>query len=110
MGLGEAVSGKGRHQLPDALPGLGRHAGVAFGGGDEFLLKLLHLPARVKMAHGPPQQVGFGQAETGQAVCDAQHLLLVENYPVGFVQEGCQGRMQMNHGFFPFKTAHEGIS
>ncbi len=67
---------------------------------DELLLELLHLLAGVEVAHGPAQQVGLGQAEAGQVVGDAQHLLLVQDHPKGFLQQRRQGRMQVRTGFF----------
>ncbi len=109
MGFGEPITREGGHQFPNPLADLGGHAAFDLRLFHEFALKLLHAFARVKVAHRPPEQIGFGQAEPGQLVGDAQNLLLVENDPKSFCQQGRQSRVQVLDRFLALEAAHKGL-
>ena len=109
MRLGETVTGEGSHHLPDAPGDRLRHTAALGGSGDEALLQDLHLLAGVEVAHRPAQQVGLGQAEAGQLVGDAQHLLLVEDHAIGILQERLQGRVRVGSRFQAAVARHEGV-
>ena len=62
---------------------------------DELLLQLLHPFAGVEVAHGAAEQVRLGQAEPGQFVRDAQHLLLVQDHAEGLGQQRFERRVEV---------------
>src|SRR5664280_391171 len=72
--FGETIPGERCHHLPATFGGLDRDATFYLSLADKLPFQILHKPARVKMTHGPAQQVGFCQAETSQFVGYSQHL------------------------------------
>ena len=83
MRLGKAVAGEGRHQFPHPFGDSFGNVAPLAGPGDEPFFDRLHLFTGVEMRHGPAQQIGVCQAQAGQFVGDAQHLLLIQDHAVG---------------------------
>ena len=57
--------------------------------GDETLALFGH-DLRDLFAHGLAQDIGLAQGIAGQFLGDLHHLFLIEDYPVGFAQDGFQ--------------------
>ena len=89
----EAVTGKLLHQIEDVAGNLFVDA-LLRGAGDENLPLLGHL-LRLLLAHGAPQQVGAAQRVAGHVLGDLHHLFLVDDDPVGGLEDGLQHRMRV---------------
>ena len=85
MRLVEAVAGEFGHQIEDVL-GLVFGDVVLLGPGHELGLLLVH-DLGIFLAHGPAQDVGIAQGVAGQDVGDLHDLLLVDDDPVGLLED-----------------------
>ena len=85
VGLVEAVGGEHLHQVEDPA-GLLDVELVLFRPGDELLPLLGHLLGLL-LPHRPAQQVGAAEAVAGQDLGDEHDLLLVDDDPVGVLED-----------------------
>ena len=60
------------------------------------------------MRHGAAKGVRLPEAEVGERARHLQHLLLVEDDPVGLLQRGLQRRMQEGGGLFAVAAGEVG--
>ncbi len=95
MGFVEAVLGKLGHLVKDRL-GLLDVQPLCLGPFQERFLFLGH-NRRVFFTHGAAQQVGPSQGVTGQGAGDLHDLFLVNNDPVGVLQDRLQLGQVVDH-------------
>ena len=95
MGLVEAVTGKGLHQVEDAIGEAFVDAALA-GAGHENAALARHFLGFF-LAHGAAQQVGAAEGVAGQRLGDLHDLLLIQDDAVGGVQDRLEVGVQVTH-------------
>ena len=93
--FGEPVACELFHQLKELLR-FGRKDAVPARAGQEFLAHRHHVLGFL-LAHGAPQDVRLTQAESGDAGGNLDHLLLVNDHAVSFLENVLQLRQVVGH-------------
>ena len=99
VGLVEAVAREGDQYLEDAIGVLGLEA--LLDRAREELLLLLHEDLELLLPHGPAEDVGLAQREAGDALGDLHDLLLVDDDPVGLLEDGLEAGIGVGDGSPP---------
>ena len=63
---------------------------------DKGLSLPLHLLG-LFLAHSPTQQISGSKTETGQLLCNLHYLLLIQDHSVGWLQDGFNTVVQIDH-------------
>ncbi len=107
MRLVEAVRRKALELAEDLLGNLGLDP-ASHGALEEVRLDALHLGTRAVLRHRPAKRIGLGKIETGDRLCNEQHLLLVDDDAVGVLECLEHPRVRHAHVLEPMPTTDEG--
>ena len=103
--LGKPIAGERLDQLPQRL---GKYLVVAalYRTGHELTLLLGHERGDL-LAHGFAEHVGLAPREPGNLAGNLEHLILVDDDPVGLLQQGLQVGMEIGNLFGAVLRGHE---